>query len=122
MAAALRPRAEHRPGGLLPPGRPCALLGRRVLALDAEKQHWTRCCERLVEKTAPELLGRLGVGVDTAATLLVTAGDNPGPHPLRSRLGAPVRGGAHPGVVGQGDPCAPRPGRRPPSQFGLCGS
>ena len=34
--------------------------------------------ERLVGKTAPKLLSRLGVGVDTAATLLVTGGDNPG--------------------------------------------
>ena len=53
-------------------------LGRRVLALDAEKAGLDEMLGRLVEKTAPELLGRLGVGVDTAATLLVTAGDNPG--------------------------------------------
>jgi transposase len=33
---------------------------------------------KLVENTAPELLGLYGVGVDTAAALLVTAGDNPG--------------------------------------------
>ena len=53
------------------------LLGRRVLALDAEKEHLDNLLGKLVEKTAPELLGLLGVGVDTAATLLVTAGDNP---------------------------------------------
>jgi transposase len=46
--------------------------------LDAEKDELDDMLGRLVEKTAPELLGRLGVGVDTAATLLVTAGDNPG--------------------------------------------
>jgi transposase len=32
----------------------------------------------LVQKTAPQLLEIHGVGVDTASTLLVTAGDNPG--------------------------------------------
>ena len=53
------------------------LLGRRVLALDAEKEHLDNLLAKLVEKTAPELLGLFGVGVDTAATLLVTAGDNP---------------------------------------------
>ena len=53
------------------------LLGRRVLALDAEKEHLDNLLGKLVEKTAPELLGLFGVGVDTAATLLVTAGDNP---------------------------------------------
>ena len=53
------------------------LLGRRVLALGAEKEHLDNLLGKLVEKTAPELLGLFGVGVDTAATLLVTAGDNP---------------------------------------------
>ena len=32
----------------------------------------------LVTQTAPQLLALHGVGVDTAAALLVTAGDNPG--------------------------------------------
>jgi transposase len=53
------------------------LLGRRVLALEAEKEHLDNLLAKLVEKTAPELLGLFGVGVDTAAALLVTAGDNP---------------------------------------------
>ena len=48
-----------------------------MLALDAEKEHLDDLLAKLVEKTAPELLGVYGVGVDTAATLLVTAGDNP---------------------------------------------
>ena len=56
---------------------PSCLLGRRVVALDAEKEHIDNLLARLVEKTAPALLGLYGVGVDTAATLLVTAGDNP---------------------------------------------
>ena len=33
--------------------------------------------ERLIQETAPSLFGLYGVGVDTAASLLVTAGDNP---------------------------------------------
>jgi len=32
----------------------------------------------LVTQTAPQLLALHGVGIDTAAALLVTAGDNPG--------------------------------------------
>jgi transposase len=54
------------------------MLGRRVLASDAERQEPDEIPGSLVEKTAPELLGRLGAGVDTAATPLVAAGDNPG--------------------------------------------
>jgi Transposase IS116/IS110/IS902 family len=77
MAAALRPRQSTDQVGFATRTALC-MLGRRALALDAEKEGLDEMLERLVEKTAPELLGRLGVGVDTAATLLVTAGDNPG--------------------------------------------
>jgi transposase len=48
-----------------------------VLALDAEKEQLDDLLAKLVAKTAPELLSIYGVGIDTAATLLVTAGDNP---------------------------------------------
>ncbi len=75
-AAALRPR----PGGdqvAFATKTALCVLGRRVLALDAEKEHLDGLLTGLVEQTAPELLGLFGVGVDTAATLLVTAGDNP---------------------------------------------
>ena len=77
MAAALRPRQSTDQVGFAT-RTALSMLGRRALALDAEKEGLDEMLERLVEKTAPELLGRLGVGVDTAATLLVTAGDNPG--------------------------------------------
>jgi transposase len=53
------------------------LLGRRVLALDNEKAKLDVLLSRLVAHTAPRLLEVFGVGIDTAATLLVTAGDNP---------------------------------------------
>jgi transposase len=76
-AAALRPR----PGGdqvAFATKTALSLLGRRVLVLDAEKEHLDGLLAKLVEETAPELLGLYGVGVDTAAALLVAAGDNPG--------------------------------------------
>ena len=55
-----------------------SMLGHRVLALDAEKERLDTLLAELVKETAPALLAVFGVGVDTAATLLVTAGDNPG--------------------------------------------
>jgi transposase len=76
-AAALRPRLG---GDAVVVATKTALrtLGRRVLALDAEKATLDELLTELVTATAPALLGVHGVGVDTAATLLVTAGDNPG--------------------------------------------
>ena len=55
-----------------------SLLGHRVLVLDAERERLNLLLGELVKDTAPQLLEIHGVGVDTAATLLVTAGDNPG--------------------------------------------
>jgi transposase len=51
-------------------------LGRRVLALDEEKVALDTLLTELVTATAPELLALAGVGIDTAALLLVAAGDN----------------------------------------------
>jgi transposase len=53
------------------------ILGRRVLVLDDEIAALDALLAPLVAKTAPSLLEVHGVGVDTAATLLVAAGDNP---------------------------------------------
>ena len=52
-------------------------LARRIKALNAEMRTIDEMLILLVEKTAPALLELYGIGVDTAATLLVTAGDNP---------------------------------------------
>jgi transposase len=52
-------------------------LGRRVLDLDAQLAVVDDALAELVAATAPRLLELHGVGVDTAATLLVAAGDNP---------------------------------------------
>ncbi len=75
-AASLRPR----PGGdpvVFATKTSLRILGRRVLALDAEKTELDAHLTVLVTETAPELLAAYGVGVDTAAQLLVAAGDNP---------------------------------------------
>jgi transposase len=76
-AAALRPRAGSDPVTFATKTA-LSTLGRRVLALDEEKEHLDRLLAELVEATAPSLLDVFGVGVDTAATLLTTVGDNPG--------------------------------------------
>jgi transposase len=49
-----------------------------VLALDEEKARLDALLSELVTQTAPDLLTLHGASVDTAASLLVTAGDNPG--------------------------------------------
>jgi transposase len=57
-------------------------LGRRVLALEADAARLDDELETLVRRTASSLLEVYGVGVNTAAILLVAAGDNP--HRLKS--------------------------------------
>ena len=52
-------------------------MAHRVRALDHEIAGLDARLGALVAATAPELLELVGVGPDTAATLLVTAGDNP---------------------------------------------
>ena len=53
------------------------LLAKRWGALEQELQVLDREIGRLTKLAAPRLLSRFGVGPQTAATLLVTAGDNP---------------------------------------------
>jgi transposase len=53
------------------------LLARRYRQLDDEAVELTRQLHTLVAAAAPHLLTEQGVGTHTAATLLVTAGDNP---------------------------------------------
>ena len=54
------------------------ILARRVQALDVELDTIDAQIEPFVKGAAPDLLNVFGVGIDTAAVLLVTAGDNPG--------------------------------------------
>jgi transposase len=74
-AAALRPREGDtvRHATLLA----IRILGRRVLYLRQETKELATVLRPLVEDTAPGLLGVFGVGYETAARLLVAAGDNP---------------------------------------------
>lgn len=74
-AAALKPR----PGD---PVRYATLLairtlGRRIQALRDEVRELDALLRPLIELTAPGLLAVFGIGYDTAAKLLVAAGDNP---------------------------------------------
>ena len=52
-------------------------LARRIQHLNSEIKGLDSMLTGLVSETAPSLVGLYGVGADTAATLLVTAGDNP---------------------------------------------
>jgi transposase len=54
-----------------------ASLGRRWLALAEEIADLDAAITTTVRRTAPRLLERHSVGVQTAAQLLITAGDNP---------------------------------------------
>jgi transposase len=75
-AARLRP---SRPGDVVMAAHKAALcsLARRIQGLEDELAELDKRIEALVEAAAPELLARFGVGPDTAAALLVSAGDNP---------------------------------------------
>jgi transposase len=52
-------------------------LARRIQHLNTEIKGLDGMLTKLVNDTAPSLVGLYGVGTDTAASLLVTAGDNP---------------------------------------------
>jgi len=54
----------------------CA-LGHRVADLEAEIAELDAMITPILETNAAELLGVYGIGIDTAASLLVAAGDNP---------------------------------------------
>jgi len=75
QAAALRPRADGDPV-LHATKLAMRTLGRRALAISDDMADLEAVLARLVAQTAPELLACHGVGVDTAAILLVAAGDN----------------------------------------------
>ena len=53
-----------------------ASLARRYLDLHEEIAAHSKLLKQLVTKVAPQMLERFGVGFDTAAEMLITAGDN----------------------------------------------
>jgi transposase len=75
-AAAMRPRASQDPVTL---ATKTALrtLGQRALALEAEMKQIDLLLGRLLRQHWDDLLSLYGVGIDSAAALLVAAGDNP---------------------------------------------
>jgi len=74
--AAFRPRALATPEDAL--RHAVRSLARRWQHLDAEAKELSGMIEQLVTRTAPQLLEQFGIGVDTAAEILIVAGDNPG--------------------------------------------
>ena len=67
--------------------------------------------DRLVAQVAPELVALPGIGTDSAATLLIVAGDNPqrlGSEASFARLCQPVRGLTHRSLLRQGGEAPPQ--------------
>jgi transposase len=75
-AAAMRPRASGDPV-IYATKTALRALGRRVIELDAERKEIDKLLAAFLADTAPGLLGLHGTGKDSAAALLVAAGDNP---------------------------------------------
>lgn len=92
-------------------------LARRIKGLDAEMNEIDQALHSLFTETAPTLLELHGVGVDTAASLLVTAGDNPDRLHTENFVGPPMWGRTNPCQLGESDSTSAQPGRRPPRQF-----
>jgi len=73
--ASLRPRDLTDPNDAL--RHALRALARRWQYLDAEAKDLTALIATLVRRAAPQLLEPFGIGVDTAAEILIVAGDNP---------------------------------------------
>jgi hypothetical protein len=111
--ASLRPR----PGATVGYATRIALreLGRRARFLDGQLGRLDEFIVPLVTARAPGLLALYGVGPDTAAMLLVAAGD----HPAGCVRRPPGRTCAPPPplrILRKGHPLPPQPRRRPPGQ------
>lgn len=91
-------------------------VARRYRALSEEIAELDEEIEWLVGEAAPELMALDGVGPDTAATLLIAAGDNP--ERLKSEASFANLCGAAPvpASFGQGGALPPQPWRQPRRQ------
>lgn len=96
--AALRPRALETPGDAL--RHTLRSLARRWQQLDVEAKEMSALIEQLVTNTAPQLLEQFGIGVDTAAEILIVAGDNP--ERIRSEAAFAKLAGISPVPTGSG--------------------
>jgi len=75
-------------------------LARRWLALDTEAKDLNQQIGTLVHDRAPQLLDRFGIGIDTAAEILIVAGDNP--ERIRSEAAFAKLAGISPVPTGSG--------------------
>lgn len=75
FCAALRPRGLESPEDSI--RHTVKSLAKRWLMLDEEIKDLAVMIEELVRQRAPHLLDEFGIGVDTAAEILIVAGDNP---------------------------------------------
>lgn len=73
--AGLRPRGLETPEDSI--RHTVRSLARRWLALDDEIKELAAMIKQLVLKRAPQLVDEFGIGVDTAAEILIVVGDNP---------------------------------------------
>ncbi|MBC7631450.1 IS110 family transposase [Aeromicrobium sp.] len=96
--AALRPRTLESPDDAL--RHSLRSLARRWQQLDAEAKETSAMIEQLVTLTAPQLLEQFGIGVDTAAEILIVAGDNP--ERIRSEAAFAKLAGISPVPTGSG--------------------
>lgn len=77
VARCARFRPSKEPDLLQASRRALRALARRWMALGEELHELDRALAALTERAAPRLLAQHGIGPQTAATLLITAGDNP---------------------------------------------
>ncbi len=98
LVALLNRCAGLRPGELSTPlaaaKHALRLLARRALSLREEAKHLREQLATLTTAAAPALVELTGVGPDTAAALLITAGDKP--HRLRSEAAFAALCGTNP--------------------------
>ena len=92
-------------------------LARRILELGDEIAALDELIKPLVTALAPQLLARVGIGIEVAGQLLVTAGDNP--DRLRSEASFAMLCGVAPlpGIVGDDPPSPTQPRRGPAGQL-----
>lgn len=96
--AALRPRAMDTPDDSN--RHVLRSLARRWQALNEETTELGAMIEQLVTTKAPHLLNEFGIGVDTAAEILIVAGDNP--ERIRSEAAFAKLAGISPVPTGSG--------------------
>ena len=96
--------------------RALRLLARRYQTLTVEINELDTEITRLCAEANPALLAASGVGPDTAAALLVAAGDNPGRMNSEAAFAGPVWCQPRTGIIETDSASSSQPRRQPPSQ------